>query len=533
MLTRRSVLAGSAAIPLAAPMLLPGVAAAKTPATTAVMAKRIDDIVSFDPAESYEFSDNEVDANCYRRLVGPNPTDPSKIAGDLAHSWTISKDGRTFTFQLVTNAVFPSGKALTAHDAAFSLQRVVKLNKTPGFIITQFGFTPANVDKMIRATGPNTLVVTLPKAAAPSFFLFCLTANVGSIVEQASAMAHQAKGDMGNAWLKSRSAGAGQFQLISWKASDSVIATANPHATVAPHMHRMVIQHVPDASAQMLMVQKGDADIVRDLTPELIAKAKATKGFTVTSAGQGSTMYIAMNQADPNLRPVEVHQAIKWAINYEAIAKNITPNAWVVSQSFLPAGLPGALTDTPFHQDIPKAKALMAKAGLAKGFAVTMDHFPVAPYADIAQAVQADLAEIGIKVTLMPGQQKQVITKTRARQHQLAMMVWGTDYFDPNSNAQAFCANPDDSNKSKLKILAWRSHYVDKQLTAMAAAAAQELDPAKRVAMYQEMQKLFRERAPFAPLLQQISTAVEGKGVSGFVVGPLPDYTRYGNIQKA
>src|SRR5208282_1707451 len=122
------------------------------------------------------------------------------------------------------------------------------------------------------------------------------------------------------------------------------------------------------------------------------------------------------------------------------------------------------------------------------------------------------------------------ITKTRARQHQLAMLVWGTDYFDPNSNAQAWCANPDDSDSSKLKILAWRSHYKDPELTAMVEAAAKELDPAKRIAMYQKMQRLAQERAPFAWILQQVAVAVMGKGVSGFVVGPLPDYTRYDDI---
>ena len=79
-----------------------------------------------------------------------------------------------------------------------------------------------------------------------------------------------------------------------------------------------------------------------------------------------------------------------------------------------------------------KAKQLLAEAGLADGFAVTMDYISrVAATRDIAQAIQADLAAIGIKVTLLPGEQKQVITKTRARQHQLAMLGWGTDYFDP------------------------------------------------------------------------------------------------------
>jgi len=223
---------------------------------------------------------------------------------------------------------------------------------------------------------------------------------------------------------------------------------------------------------------------------------------------------------------------VKWAIDYDAIAKNITPNSYVVSQSFLPVGLPGALTDKPFHKDVAKAKALLAEAGLADGFSVSMDCPSIQPYADIAQAVQADLGAVGIKVNLIVGDTKQVITKTRARQHQMAMLYWGTDYFDPNSNAQAFCANPDDSDTSKLKILAWRSHFVDPELTGMVEAAARELDSAKRVAMYQQMQRMSQERAPFVMMLQAISSAVLGKGVSGFVIGPLPDYTKYNAITK-
>ena len=144
-----------------------------------------------------------------------------------------------------------------------------------------------------------------------------------------------------------------------------------------------------------------------------------------------------------------------------------------------------------------------------------MDYISASPYGDIAQAIQADLAAIGIKVQLLPGEQKQVITKTRARQHQLAMLVWGTDYFDPNSNAQAWCENPDDGDQSKLKILAWRSHFVDKELMGESQAAVHELDPAKRIALYKTMQKQFMERAPFAMLLQTQCGRGAGQGRVG------------------
>ena len=82
MLTRRTLLAASAAT-VAAPAIRTGARAA-TPKGVAVMARQIDDIVSFDPAESYEFTNNEVDANCYRRLIRPDVNDATKIEGDLA-----------------------------------------------------------------------------------------------------------------------------------------------------------------------------------------------------------------------------------------------------------------------------------------------------------------------------------------------------------------------------------------------------------------------------------------------------------------
>jgi peptide/nickel transport system substrate-binding protein len=531
MLTRRTVLAASAAT-IAAPAVLTGARAA-TPKGVAVMVRQIDDIVSFDPAESYEFTNGEVDANCYRRLVRPDLADTTKIVGDLAESYDVSPDGMTFTFRLRRGVKFESGNAVTANDAAFSLHRVVKLNKTPGFIITQFGLTPDNVEAMVRALDDYTLEIKLPQAQATSFVLYCLTANVGSVVDKAVTLANQTNGDLGNAWLKTHTAGAGPYKLTSWQASDHVIIDANPNATEKGIMSRIVLRHVADPSAQLLLLQKGDADIARDLGADQLTSIAGSKDLTVSASPQGTSMYIAMNQGMAELQKTQVHQAIKWAIDYEAIANNITPNTWSVCQAFLPYALPGALRENPFRKDVAKARQLLAEAGLANGFAVNMDYISQSPYGDIAQAIQADLAAIGIKVQLLPGEQKQVITKTRARQHQLAMLVWGTDYFDPNSNAQAWCENPDDSDASKLKILAWRSHFVDKKLTAQSQAAVRELDPEKRLGLYETMQREFMERAPFAMVLQKHAVAVLGKGVSGFRVGPMPDYTKYAQITKA
>jgi peptide/nickel transport system substrate-binding protein len=532
MLTRRALLSTTAAT-IAAPAVITGAHAA-TPKGVVVMAKQIDDIaVGFDPAESYEATNNETDGNCYRKLVMPDPSDPNRLVGDLAESWDVSKDGMSFSFKTRANSVFESGKPVTAEDVAFSIQRVVKLNKTPGFIFTQFGFTADNVEKMVRATGERTLELKLPELQASSFVLYCLSANVGCVVEKATALANQTNGDLGNDWLKRHTAGSGPYRLVEWLASDRVTLDANPHATAKPKIPRVVLRHIAEPAAQLLELQKGGVDIARDLGPDQLKSIAGKPDFQVLRANQLTSLYAVMNMSLPQFQKREVLQAVKWAIDYDSIAKNIAPIVYKVWQSFLPDGTPGAISETPYKRDVAKAKALLAQAGYPDGFTVTLDHFSTSPERDIAQAIQANLATIGVKVELLAGERKQVITKTRARQHQMALLSWFSDYLDPNSNAQGFCANPDDSDASKLRILAWRSHYADKDITELVAQAAKELDGKKRLDMYARMQRDFMQRSPFAMLLQKAEVAAVRKGVSGLTLGTLPDYTRYAQITKA
>src|SRR3712207_324108 len=105
------------------------------------MAKQISDLVSLDPAEAYSASDLEIVANLYDRLVRFEAEEPSKLTPALATSWSVSEDGKTFEFKLRDDATFQSGAKVTAEDVVFSFKRVVTLNKGPGFILTQLGWT--------------------------------------------------------------------------------------------------------------------------------------------------------------------------------------------------------------------------------------------------------------------------------------------------------------------------------------------------------------------------------------------------------
>ena len=96
-------------------------AEAATPADTIVMARIIDDIGTLDPAEAYTLNEAELVANCYDRVLRFEPEDQTKLVGEAVESWTVSDDGKTFTFKVRPGQKFHSGDALTAEDIAFSL----------------------------------------------------------------------------------------------------------------------------------------------------------------------------------------------------------------------------------------------------------------------------------------------------------------------------------------------------------------------------------------------------------------------------
>jgi peptide/nickel transport system substrate-binding protein len=142
-------------------------AMAETPTDTLVMAKNIDDIISLDPAEAYELTGIEVVTNLYDRIMRFEPTDISKLVPGVAESYSVSDDGKTLTFKIRKGMKFASGNPVTAADAAFSLQRVVKLDKTPAFLVTQLGWTKDNVDQMVKAPDADTLQITITEGFSP------------------------------------------------------------------------------------------------------------------------------------------------------------------------------------------------------------------------------------------------------------------------------------------------------------------------------------------------------------------------------
>ena len=142
----------------------------------------------------------------------------------------------------------------------------------------------------------------------------------------------------------------------------------------------------------------------------------------------------------------------------------------------------------------------------------------------ITEAFQQTAKRAGIDVEIIPGDGKQVLTKYRARTHDMYIGQWGADYWDPNTNTD-FVRNADNADNAKVKSLAWRNAWDAPALYMQADAAVLERDPARRKALYDKMQAEFRATSPFIMLYQQTEVAAYRSNVSGFRIGSTSDST--------
>lgn len=508
-------------------------ALAATPATALVVAQNIDDIVTIDPATAYEFSSGEYVTNTYDQLVQYDATDTTTLAPGLATSWDIDAANKTVVFTLREGVTFHSGNPLTGADVVGSWKRVLVLNKAPAFILANLGWTADNIEEMVTADG-NTVTVRWMGDFAPSFVLNVLASRPATVVDFATAMANEVDGDMGHAWMNQNSAGTGPFKLSRFAPGEAMMLDANPaYWGGAPKMERVLIRHVAEAATQRLLLESGDVDMAKNLSPDQVAGMSGNTAIKVETYPQTAVHWFSFNQKHEPLTNPALWKAARYLVDYTGMADSFLKGQMEVHQAFWPEGFPGALTDTPFTYDLDKAKAILAEGGVELPLKIELDVINSAPFTDIAASLQQTFAPAGINFEILPGTGAQVITKYRARTHQGMLLYWGPDFLDQHSNAKAFAFNADNSDDKYVSTTTWRNAWMPPEdINAKTMAALAEQDTDKRNQMYLELQKSIQDEAPFVVMFQATKQVAMAGNVSGYVNGASSDYVYYRLVEK-
>lgn len=509
-----------------------GVAHAATPKDTLIVAQSISDAVSFDPAEGFELTTVQSFNSLYQRLVESNPDNPTELKGALAKNWKINPDGRSITFELGSDSHFASGNKITSDDVIYSFTRAVKLQKGPSFILGELGWTPDNISQHVKKIDESKVIISWPAKVGPNFALSIFTAPIASIVDSKLAKAHVNNNDFGNDWLKTHSAGSGSFTLRSFQPNEALVLAANPTSPGgAPLVSTLILKNVPDPATRRLLIEQGDADIARDVGADQIKALQGKSGVNILAAESANQQYIAFdlaNSNNPALKNPALWEAARWLVDYKGIADGLLQGQAKVHQAFLPLGFPGALKENPFTYNPDKAKQILKKAGL-DNISIKLDIINQPPFPEIAQSLQASFEKAGVHLEIIPSLGSQYYSKIRSHGHEAALAFWIPDYFDPHSNASAFAANHNDGTKT----IAWRNGWDIPELTAKTDAAVQESDPAKRIKLYEDIQRSIQKSSPYVLLFQSTDQVVLRNNIQGYQQGLNADQVYYSKVSKA
>ncbi len=493
---------------------------AATPATTLVVGFSMNNILTLDPAAITGKETVQVLANIYDNLVSLNAVDRAKVDPQLAESWTIADDNGSITFRLRDGAKFASGNPVTSADVVWSFKRLMKLNLAQASFLKTHGFTGANADVSFTAPDARTVIVTLPKKLDPQIIVQTLgIVGPGSVLDSKTVMEHDKNGDQGAAWLTNNSAGSGPFKLGQWASNERVILDQNTeYWGDRPAMKRIMMRHLAESQSQRLMLEKGDIDIAFSMSAADLKALETDEDVKIQTNGGSGFYYLAVSMKDEKFQNPKVREALRYLIDYQGLNGSVLPYFGRLRDRPIASGIFGALPNAGYKLDVAKAKALLTEAGYPNGFSTTLRAISDVPFMSTATAIQATLAQGGIKAEIITGTGDQIYGAMRERKYELLVGRGGGGQLPhPDSNLRATVYNPDNSDAAKLtNFQGWRTSFYDEKINKMIDDALVEGNKDKQVKDYEAIQTYY---ADMMPALQPFSEVVDSVGFRADIKG--------------
>lgn len=503
---------------------------ARTPADTLIVGLNHSSLTDLEPAAVYNFEAGLVAEQVYETLIkfrgGTEVFEPG-----LAESWERSSDGLTWTFRLREGALFHSGNPVNADAVVFSFERTIAHDKAPGvWIITQFIPTADHV----RKVDDLTVAITTNQPIGAALLASVLSVHgPASIVDPAVVREHATAEDpWADQWLATNDAGSGPYILREWNVRQRILLESFPqHWSGTPAIKYVIIQDLPEPTAQKLALERGDIDIAMGLLPEMINDLRSNQGIRIISTPAFEFAYVAMNVTFEPFSNMKVRQAVRYAIDYQAIVEGVLGGAAVENQVIIPYGMPERL-DLGYPHDPEKARQLLKEAGYEDGFSVQLLVRTNPPFPDIAVQVQENLRQVGIDCEVVTMQNSVLLGMFRVQDFDLTIMRWGLDYAAAQCQTQAFANCVTAGPESTVKSITWRCMWCPSGVSDWVAAAAAELDPRKSEILYKAIQAITLEEGPYAMLYNPLTQIATDVGIQGLTVPPMWPYMDFSRVTK-
>jgi len=419
----------------------------------------------------------------------------------MAESWTISEDGRTYTFQLREGALWSDGRPVTAHDFVASWERTLhpatgsQYNYQLYYIKNATGYAEGKLSDFsqvgVRAVDDHKLVVELENPT-PFFLALCAFPTL-----------HPVRVDLierkGDDWVKPEHIITnGPYLLREWRINDRIRLEKNPEYWDAANTGLASVDVLPISKANVAFnfYASGQADLLMDkglAPPSILPELMKREDFH--AAPFLGSYFLRFNCSKAPFDDVRVRQAFSLAVDKQLVVEGITRAGEKAATGFVPPGIDGYPSIEGLPYDPERARELLRDAGFPGG-----QGFPLVTYlyseGELNEAIAVELQnmwsrELGISVMLARQEWKVYLNSLSNLDYDIARSSWVGDYPDPNTFLDMFVTGGGNNRTG------WSSPEYDR-LIALAAATT---DPAERFeVLIQAENLLVGQDVPICPL---------------------------------
>jgi peptide/nickel transport system substrate-binding protein len=493
-------------------------------------------IASLDPAAARSFENIWVINQLFNGLVQMN--DSLRVEPSIAKSWSISKDGLTYTFNLHNDVFFHDdncfangkGRKVIANDFVYSFNRLLDARFSSATSL--LSNVDMNDNSGFVALNDNTFIIHLTKPFTP--FIRILTMKYFSVIPKEAVTKYGED-------FRRNPIGTGPFKLKMWEEGSKMVLIKNNNYfefegnTRLPYLDAISISFIKDKETSFLGFLEGSADMVSGvdaintdevLTSEGTLKDNYKSKFKMQTQPYLKTDYLGF-LIDENLEIVKkfplkiktLRQAINYGFDRKKMVKYLRKNLGIAATSgFIPYGMPSFDSSKVKGYDYnpDKVRKLLISAGFPDGKGLPEISLATSEqYLELAEYIQSQLSEFGIKIKI-DVQKASVLTEAIANgKIYFFRKSWIADYPDEENFLSLFYSknwSPKGFNYT---------HYYNPQFDLLYEKSQAELSDVIRYNYYRQMDQLLIDDAPIVPLYYDQVVRLVHNNISGLNLNPM------------
>ncbi|MDN3443202.1 ABC transporter substrate-binding protein [Microbacterium sp. APC 3901] len=494
------------------------------------------DPASLDPAFAQDGESFRVSRQMFEGLVGTEPgtADPAPL---LAESWESSEDGMSHTFTLKEDVTFHDGTPFNAEAVCANFDRWynwtgLAASEAFGYYYNKLfkGYADSPADAVYKSCTPDgdySVTIDLNKPFAgfvASLSLPSFSMQSPSALQEFGAddVSGSAEAPVLSEYAMGHPVGTGPFQFDEWAPGEQVTLKAYGDYWGEPgQIDEIIFRTIDDPTARRQALESGSIDGY-DLVGPADTQALEDDGFTMVSRPPFTILYLAFNQAIPELQDPKVREALSYAVDKDALISQVLPEGTEKAIEFVPDTVNGYNPDvTTYDYDPEKAKSLLAEAGYDEANPLKLTfNYPVnvsRPYMpdpeQIFTVLSSQLAEVGVETTPVSEEWVEYLDRTTGTaDHGIHLLGWTGDYNDTDNFVGVFFGQQSSE---------WGFDNPELFQKLNEARGVSNLED--QTALYEEINEMVAQFIPGVPLAHPAPTLAFDPRVESYPASPVND----------